>query len=177
MMDEMVLLGSREYFLFLSVLLFSRATDFVSTWIATPNLVLEANPLARKLGWRWGIPVNAILCLAFAAWPLPAVVISTTSLLVAAHNFQVAWLMRTLGEENYRAWFVERLGETRPELFLFCLFAQTSLIGAVGVILMFFSALALIPFGVGLGILAYALAVTVFSLIALWRNRRARRPF
>jgi hypothetical protein len=177
MIDETVLLGSREYILFLSLLFFSRAMDFSSTWIATPNLVLEANPLARKLGWKWGIPVNILLCLVFAAWPLPAVMISTTSVLVASHNFQVAWLMRALGEENYRAWFVERLGETPPELFLFCLFAQTLLIALVGIALTVFSGFALVPFGIGLGILAYALAVIVFSLIALWRNRRAGRPF
>ena len=30
------------------------------------ELVLEANPLAKKLGWRWGIPVNGVLCFAFA---------------------------------------------------------------------------------------------------------------
>jgi len=175
MTDEIVLLGSREYFLFLSLLLFSRAMDFLSTWIATPNLLLEANPLARKLGWKWGIPVNLLVCSFFAAWPLPAVMICTTSVLVAAHNFQVAWLMRTLGEENYRAWFLSRLEETPPELFLFCLFAQTLLIGSVGVMLMAFSTLELIPFGIGLGLLAYALAITIFSLIALWRNRRASR--
>ena len=28
--------------------------DFLSTWVATPNLVLEGNPIAKKLGWRWG---------------------------------------------------------------------------------------------------------------------------
>src|SRR5580765_8275957 len=100
-MDRSVLFGSSEYLIFLFLLLFARGTDFLSTWIATPNLILEANPIARKLRWRWGIPVNIGLCLAFARWPLTAIIISTTSVLVAARNFQHAWLMRSHGENNY----------------------------------------------------------------------------
>ena len=65
------------------------------------------------------------MCVGFAVWPLPAIVISTVSMLVAARNFQGAWLMRSMGEEFYRAWHVARLRETRLSLYLFCLFAQT----------------------------------------------------
>ena len=49
----------------------------------------EWDPLARKLRWKWGIPVNVALCLAFARWPLTAIIISTTSVLVAARNFSM----------------------------------------------------------------------------------------
>lgn len=175
-MDPLVPFGSREYLMLLLLLLLARAADFLSTWIATPNLVLEANPLARKLGWRWGILVNLGLCGAFALWPLPAIIISTTSVLVAARNFQSAWLMRSAGEEPYRDWFLDRLEATQPALFLFCLFAQSLLTAAVGAALVFFSDWELlIPLGIGMGIVAYAFAVTVYTLLALWRNRRARR--
>ena len=83
----------------LALLVFARGMDFLSTWIATPNLVLEGNPIAKKLGWRWGLLLNVVLVLALALWPLSAIVISTTSVLVAARNFQSAWLMRSLGED------------------------------------------------------------------------------
>ena len=172
-MEEPVLFGSRDYFILLVLLLSARGADFLSTWIATPNLVLEANPLARKLGWKWGIPVNLGLCAAFACWPLPAIIICTTSVLVAARNFQVAWLMHTAGEENYRAWMVERLQETTPGLFIFCLLAQTILTAGLGLVLMYFSHGQMEPLGIGTGIVAYAAAVTVFTCIALWKNRRA----
>src|SRR5262245_5423349 len=107
-MDERLAFGSREYCIYLLLLLFSRGMDFLSTWVATPNLVLEANPVARLLRWRWGAAINIMLSVIFAAWPLPAIIICTTSVLVAARNFQNAWVMRTYGEENYRDWFVER---------------------------------------------------------------------
>ena len=171
-MEELLPFASAEYFLLLGVLLFSRGADFLSTWVATPNLVLEANPLSKMLGWRGGIIVNLAVCFAFALWPLPAIVISTTSLLVAARNFQSAWLMRSLGEETYRYWVVERMRETPVALYLFCLAAQSALFGSIGLTLMFFSPRSLIPFAMGMGIVTYAVAVTFFTLLSLWRIRR-----
>jgi hypothetical protein len=170
-MDEAIEFGSRWYWLFLNLLLLARGMDLLSTWLATPNLALEANPIARRLGWRWGLVLNVALCAFFAAWPLPAVIISTTSLLVAARNFQGVWLMRTLGEEEYRRWMSERVIETRPALYLGCLFAQAALVGGVG------GALVLctrdwVPLGIGLGIVGYALAVLLFTLLSVWRLRR-----
>src|SRR3954467_3155300 len=109
--EEFVPFGGQIYCALLACLIGARSMDFLSTWIATPNLVLEANPIARKLGWKGGIMVNFFLCVGFAFWPLTAVIISTTSVLVAARNFQLAWVMRSSGEDNYRAWFSERLGE------------------------------------------------------------------
>src|SRR5512136_899030 len=97
-MDDPVSFGSQEYWLMLAVLAFARGVDFLSTWIATPNLVLEGNPLAKKLGWKWGCIANLVLVLALALLPLAAIVVSTASVLVAARNFQSAWLMRSLGE-------------------------------------------------------------------------------
>ncbi len=174
-MVDAVPFGGGAYVTFLVLMLFCRAMDFLSTWVATPNLVLEANPIARKLGWRWGIPVNLALCLAFACWPLPAVIISTTSVLVAARNFQSAWLMRAIGEDTYRVWISERLEQTPIGLFLFCLFGQTSLVAAVGGVLIWFGELRLVPLGIGLGLVAYAAAVVLYTLISLWRSRRRAR--
>jgi hypothetical protein len=171
--EEMVALGSPEYYLMAAILVFARGMDFLSTWIATPNLVLEANPLARKLGWRGGLVLNGVLCAGFALWPLPAIVVATTSVLVAARNFQSAWLMRTLGEESYRSWMAGHLRQTSFRLYLFCLLTQTVLLAGVGAVLMVFSQLNLVPLAVGMGIVAYAVAVTFYTLLSVWRIRRA----
>ena len=175
-MEECLSFGSKEYGLCFLMLLFARGMDFLSTWIATPTLLLEANPLARRLRWKWGMAVNILLCVAFAFWPLAAIIISTTSVLVAARNFQLAWLMRSHGEENYRDWFVERLDETSPTLFVFCLLAQTSLTALVGAALAYASRWQqLVPLGIGLGIIGYAAAVMIYTLLAIYRRRRATR--
>ena len=173
MMDDFIRFGSRTYALIFLLLLVARGMDFLSTWVATPNLVLEGNPVAKKLGWRWGIPINFLLCFGFAFWPLPAIVISTTSVLVAARNFQSAWLMRSLGEQLYRDWHVERIQETRISLYLFCLFGQTALTGGVGAAVVYFSHQDLVPWAIGLGIMAYALAVAFYTLLAIVRMRRS----
>src|SRR2546422_63356 len=116
-MEDFIPFGSIAYFGFFSVLIFARGVDFFSTWVATPNLVLEANPIAKKMGWRIGLLANAAICTGFAMWPLPSIVIITTSILVAARNFQSAWLMRSLGEHQYRVWMVARLSETRRSIY------------------------------------------------------------
>lgn len=170
-MDETIPFWSRDYFIFFALLLFARGMDFLSTWVATPHMVLEGNPIAKWLGWKWGGLLNLALCLGFAATPLAAVIISTTSLLVAARNFQGAWLMRTMGEHAYRFWMSDRLAEGRVGLLIVCLFAQCVLMAGIGVALLFLSGRALIPIGVGIGMIGYALAVLVYSLISIWRGR------
>ena len=172
-MDEFLPFATKGYYVMLFALLFARGMDVLSTWIATPNLVLEGNPIAKLLGWRWGLPVNAGICLILAFWPLPAIVLSTTSVLVAARNFQSAWLMRSMGEEAYRDWHVARIQETRVTTFLLCLAGNTLLTASIGGIVIAFSRMEVIPFGIGAGILAYAGAVTFYTLLALWLLRRA----
>ena len=171
----MVPFAGRDYCLMLLLLVFARGMDFLSTWIATPNLVLEGNPLAKKLGWKWGLALNVVLCVALAAWPLSAIVVATASVLVAARNFQSAWLMHSLGEEIYRQWHIERVRETRITLYLLCLAGNTLLTAGVGAALIYFSNLRLAPFAIGMGMVAYAVAVAFYTLLAIWRIRRAAK--
>lgn len=172
-MDDFLIFGSRGYLIVLAALIFARGMDILSTWMATPNLVLEGNPIAKILGWRWGLPINVAICFVLAFWPLPAIVLSTTSVLVAARNFQSAWLMRSMGEESYRDWHVARIQETRVTVFLLSLAGNTLLTACVGGVVILFSKLELVPFAVGAGIIAYGGAVAFYTLLALWRLRRA----
>jgi len=158
-----------------ALLVFSRGMDFLSTWIATPNLVLEGNPLAKKLGWRWGLLLNAVMVVGLALWPLSAIVVATASVLVAARNFQSAWLMHSLGEDAYREWQVQRVRETRVTLYLFCLAGNTLLTAGVGAVLICFSRMRLVPFAVGMGMVVYAIAVAFYTLLAVWRIHRAAK--
>jgi len=178
-MDDSVPFASREYLSLIAVLVFSRGADFLSTWVATPHLVLEGNPIAKWLGWKWGAVVNVVLVTALAAWPLSAIIVSTASVLVAARNFQSAWLMRSMGEAGYRDWYVQRVSETRITLYLACLAGNTLLTAGVGTALIGFSTtrdgVLVVPTGIGLGLIAYAMAVLIFTLLSVWRSRRRRR--
>lgn len=170
-MDTLVF-ASREYGFFLALLLAARGLDFFSTWLGTPHLLLEANPLAKKLGWRWGLLLNAVLCFVFAFWPLPTLIIVTSSLLVASRNFQSAWLMRIMGEDQYRGWMSERLAQTPFALYSACVLAQTFVFGSLGLALTIWGFHLWVPFAIGVGMITYALAVTLYSLRAAWYLRR-----
>lgn len=171
-MEDLIRFGSRDYCLMALLLAFSRGMDILSTWVATPNLVLEGNPVAKKLGWRWGLPLNVAMCIGMAFWPVTAIAISTTSVLVAARNFQSAWLMRSMGEERYRDWHVRRIEETRITLYLACLAGNTLLTAAVGAAVMYFSNQYVIPLSIGMGIITYAVAVAFYTMLGVWRLRR-----
>jgi hypothetical protein len=171
-MEAFVPFGGPDYLLFLALLLVGRGMDFFSTWVATPNLVLEANPIAKKLGWKWGVLLNLLICTGFAVWPLPALIITTTSLLVAARNFQSAWLMRTIGEHAYREWIADRFAECGFGLFLGCILAQSAVFAGLGAALLYFSRLQLIPFSIGMGMITYAIAVSIYTLLSAWRTKR-----
>lgn len=183
-MDDFVRFGSRDFCLMILLLAFARGMDFLSTWVATPNLVLEGNPLAKKLGWRGGALVNIAISFGMAFWPATAIAVSTMSVLVASRNFQNAWLMRTMGEERYREWHVARIQETPIILYLVCLAGNTLLIAAVGFAIIFYGSnnlpatsliSAVAPLSLGMGIVGYALAVAFYTMLAVWRLRRPWR--
>jgi hypothetical protein len=170
-LDQFLPPGSNAWWVFAALTLFGRATDLFSTWVGTPNLILEANPLARRLGWRLGVPFNLAIAIGFACWPLLAVSLTTTSLLVAGRNFKFAWLMRVMGEIRYHDWLAQRIIESRWWLVVVCHLAEASFSALVGAALMVFANWQLIPFGIGLGICGYAGAVGFYTMLALWRLR------
>lgn len=170
--DAWVPAGSSEYGVLLALLVVARGMDLFSTWVATPTLALEANPVARTLGWRWGVLVNLVVVVGLAMLPLAAVTVITMSLLVAARNLQSAWLMRSLGEYAYRAWIADRYHESQRSVFLLCLVLNASCFSAVGVGLLIFSRGQLVPLGVGMGLVTYAVAVALFTGLSMRRAAR-----
>ncbi len=173
-MEDWIPFFSSDYWWLFAALVFSRGMDLLSTYIATPNLALEGNPIAKRLGWKWGGLMNATVSVVFAAWPMVAIILVTTSLLVASKNFSVAWNMRSMGEASYQHWYSEQMMQTSIGLYLFCLGGQTVLVCLVGAALVMFSS-ELIPVGIGFGIMAYSAAVAFFTLLGVWRRRLAMR--
>jgi len=170
--EELIAFGSRQYSLLLGLLVVARGMDFLSTWVATPNLRLEANPLARILGWKWGVVLNLAICPAVALAPILTIGFATVSFLVAGRNFQLAWLARTMGEEPYLRWMSDRLREVPRGLYLFCLFAEGAFFAGMGSALIWFSEKVAIPMGIGVGAVFYAIVVVLCSLLSFWRIRR-----
>lgn len=65
----------------------ARAADLLSTFLATPDLRREFNPLIRALGWRLTLCLNAFAIVYLpACFPRVAVAIAVLSLLACAWN-------------------------------------------------------------------------------------------
>ncbi len=172
MLGPTVPFGSRAYWFFFALLIFARGMDFFSTRVATPHLVLEGNPLARKLGWKWGAVVNIAMCFGFAVCPITAIIVATAGVLVAAHNFHAAWLMRTMGEHAYSHWFLDRIEQSPKGLYFACVCGESLLTALPGAALIAFCPPESIPYAIGFGIVAYAGIILFYTSLSLWRLRR-----
>lgn len=168
--DEWVKPGSLVWWLGCAGMVLGRGADMVSTWIATPRLELEGNPIARLLGWRWGVILNILVLPVVACWPMLAVSLSTTSALVAARNLQQAWLIRSMGESNYRYWLAGRIIESNRGVVLSCHLGEGILVGGVGMVLMLMGPMHLVSFGIGLGLFAYGFVVAIFTIWSFLRS-------
>jgi len=103
------------------------------------------------------------------------VIIATTGALVAARNFHGAWLMRSMGEYEYRLWFTDQLFRSRLTLYLTGLFCETVLTMAVGLAIVWHSPSESAPFAIGVGIVAYAILVLFYSFLSVARIRKSGR--
>ncbi len=169
--QELVPFGSPVYFAVLAAAVFARGMDLISTWTGTPTFLLEANPIARLLGWKLGIFFNLVMCVFISIWPLMAVVVITTSLLVAARNFKSAWIMRTMGENHYLTFILNQMSCASRSLILFCIFGEAGMFLCVGLALVLLSPPGSITMGIGTGVFVYGLVVGFFASLPLLKTR------
>lgn len=88
------------------LLLISRIGDVLSTWLVTPRLHLESNPIMRRLGWKFGL-LTLLICFFPFIDRNASVMILVTFLMVCASNFAKVWFARTFGEEAYQNLMVD----------------------------------------------------------------------
>lgn len=156
---------------FLTIILIGRGLDVLSTWIATPRLILEANPIARKLGWSGILLLNITIIWWFAHYAVPALALTITSCLVAMRNFQVAWIMQSVSEETYRVRHDECIKNASIYLFLGCLAGQVLIPTALGVGLLYLNPYGWLPEGCAMGLICYALAIGIHTSLDFYKTR------
>ena len=102
-------------------LLIARIGDIGTTYLLSPNLKLEANPIIRRLRWPYAI-ATLLICLIPYVSPRGAVTILVASLLVSMSNSLRLWLVRTVGEDEYYQSVVEAAGRAKPRQSVVLLF-------------------------------------------------------
>jgi hypothetical protein len=158
-----------------ALLLVARAGDIGSTYLATPRLVLEANPVARRLGWPFAVATLLIALIPYYNTAL-GVLALVPSLLVASRNFGSIWMMRGLGEERMLALQVE-VAQRRPfpEAMMFVMAESAFLALAAGVLMVFSGGSRRWASLYALGMLLWAFALMVHRTAHLRRIYRLAR--
>lgn len=149
-----------------ALLFISRVGDVLSTYLVTPNLKLEANPIVRKLGWKYAL-LTILVCfipyysLVMAVFALPVF------LLVCASNFKKVWVARTMGEEGLLNHTQELIKKAKLSDVMLSTLASSFFLFLTGLSLYFLS-----PYGprqwsywFAMGIMAYAFVTAFYGCL------------
>jgi hypothetical protein len=160
-----------------ALLLLSRIGDIGTTYLVTPNLILEANPIVRKLGWPFALLTLGACFLPYIYLPV-AVAALMAFLLVSASNAGKIWIVRTVGEKAYAALLVDVARRSKLSHALLGIAASSFFVAlAGGTVLLFYPSEDEWGFWLGLGVLVYAGAVWFYGTLATIRLfRRAALP-
>jgi hypothetical protein len=155
------------------LLLLARIGDVGSTYLVSPQLKLEANPLVRR--FRWPFAVVSILIAAIPYYSLPiGIAALILSLLVCASNCSRLWLVRTMGETEYHSLVIDVARRAPLGLgIVYCLLSPLCMALIGGIIFLFY------PdrhndwaYYFALGFFAYAFAVGLYGTLGFLRYRR-----
>ncbi len=159
-----------------AAIFFARLADILTTYLATPKLKLEVNPVVRRLKWPFEL-ASLGLCLTPFLSIEAAIMILVVSLLVAAGNSSRLWLIRALGEDQYHRLLVESAGRSQPRKALIMNLIPGSITLSLGILLLIFYPNPQEEFGFyfALSIVLYAgLQLTLYPLGFLRLRRLAR---
>jgi len=156
------------------LILVSRLGDIGSTYLASPRLELESNAVIRRLRWPFAVLTTLVFLIPW--WDVGSgIVIMVASLLVAASNSSKLWLIRAMGENEYRALLVRMAAAASPVPSLIFSLMPALFMGILGATVMY-----LYPsettdpgYHVGLGIMGYALVVACYGPLTFLRYRKA----
>jgi len=148
-----------------ALLLFSRLGDVGSTYLVSPTLKLEANPLAKKLGWPFML-LSLLVCLLPYYDAGLAIMALVPSLLVSSSNISKFWMVKALGETGYSMMVSIAAAKSKKSHVLF-----SNLMAAFFIILAGFVLLLLCPdsrgpaFWFGTGIVLYGVITAFYGLL------------
>ncbi len=159
------------------LILLSRLGDIGSTYLVTPRLKLEANPIARKLGW-WFAFATLLVCLIPYYSTYLGIIVLIPSLMVSASNTGKIWFVRSYGESEYHELLLRLARKTRLSHALVPAIVAAMFIAVIGLVLLLLSPDPTEDWGYwfGIGFLTYAFVIGFYgSLFIVRLFRKARR--
>lgn len=171
-MEDLLSRGQNFEHLLAILLLLARGGDIGSTYLASPTLRLETNPVIRR--FRWPIAVLSLaLCLLPYYNTAMAVMVLAPSLLVSGSNLSRGWVAHAVGEEELLAFLrgaARRisLGKTLG----FILGGAAFLALAGGVLLLLSGGEDSWAFWFASGVIVYGAAIGIYGSLFVLRLRR-----
>jgi hypothetical protein len=155
------------------LLLLARIGDVGSTYLISPTLKLEANPIIRRL--RWPFASMSVLVAAAPYYSVPlALTLLVGSLLVCASNCSRMWIARTMGESEYHRFLTGVARQTPRGLgVLYCLLSPPCMATIGGVIFLFYPSMTKTwAAWIGYGFVLFALIMGLYGSQGFLRLRR-----
>jgi hypothetical protein len=155
------------------LMLIARVGDIGTTYLITPSLALEANPIIRRLGWRYAVLTIALCAVPYFSVPL-AVTILIPFLFLSGSNASKVWAVRTMGEEAYLQWVLALARQSKLSHALLGVAASAFFVVLAGaVIFLFYPSPDEWGFWIALGIVIYgALVLGLFGTLSTRRMFR-----
>ena len=171
-MDDFLSRGQNFEHLLALLILLGRGGDIGSTYLASPTLRLETNPVIRRFRWPLAILSLALCLLPYYNTAL-AVMVLAPSLLVSGSNLSRGWVAHAVGEEELLAFL--RAAARRISLGKALGFAGgggafVALAG--GVLLLLSGGEREWAFWFASGVIVYGVAIGVYGSLFLLRLRR-----
>jgi hypothetical protein len=160
------------------LLLIARVGDVGTTYMVTPTLALEANPIARKLGWKYAL-LTIAACLVPYWNPELAVMMLIPFLFVSASNAGKVWVVRTMGERAYLAFCVDLARRSRLSRALLGVASSSFFMTLAGGVILLFCWDSANGWGywVGLGVVTYGVVIGIYGALGMVRLfRKASEP-
>ena len=152
------------------LLLISRIGDIGTTFLVTPSLRLEANPIMRKLGWPFAV-ATLLLCLVPYFNLTAAVMILMPFLMISAGNAGRIWIARALGEGEYHALLIRAARRSRPIEAILPICVSAGFIMLTGLVVLLFYPRPSTDWGfwIGVGIILYGVAIAFYGTLSVRR--------
>jgi len=160
------------------LLLIARLGDVGTTYLMSPRLVLEANPLVRRFGWPYAVGTLVVCITPYFSLQV-AVAFLMASLLVSAGNAARVWAARVMGEQAQMEWMLSLARRGRVSHAIAGVWASSLFLAAAGgVIMLFYPTTEDWGFWLAIGIVGYGVAIGVhgtFFFVRLFK-RAAQSP-
>ena len=157
----------------------SRLGDVLSTYLVTPKLTLEANPIVKKLGWRFAI-FSIVVCIIPYFNTTAGIIVLVPSLLVSSTNISKIWFIKSMGEAEYANMLLRLVQKSKLSRAIIGVLVSSALMFLLGFVLWFLSPDPEKDWGYwfGLGIICYSFVIALYGSIYFVKLfRKARREF